>query len=112
MVIAKEIDLLDQHPSSPDDEDLELEEVAGYGPQKHRYYESPKVLGRLYRDIDEHQVLGHIKRQSKALGAQANQTNSLVNAVWKYVSDKTALIQWRHHLEFAKDVKERSVALS
>jgi hypothetical protein len=112
VVIEKNIDLLDEHPSNLDDEDPELEEVAGYGRQKHRYYESPKILGRLYRDIDEHQVLGHIKKQSKALGAQANQTNSLANAVWKYVFDKTALILWRHHLKFAKDVKERFEALS
>ena len=82
----------------------ELEEVADYGPPKHRYYASEKILGKLYRDIDESQFLAEIQSPS---GSRHAESRSLVDAIWLYVRDKTAMIQWRHYLEFAQNVKDK-----
>lgn len=93
--------------SNPPDEDNEVDEVASYGPSKLRYYESKKVLGKLYREIDEHRFFEAIQEQSRMSSNNPGKTHSLADAVWKYVRDKTVLIQWQHHLTWAKDVRDR-----
>ena len=85
-------------------EDGELDEVASYGPQSLLYYASDKILGKLYRDIDEHDFLSRIQARSRSRQPEAR---SLKDEVWQYVRNKTTLIQWRHHLEFADQVKEK-----
>ena len=94
--------------STPTDEDNEFEEVAGYGFPKPRYYESQKVLGKLYREIDEHKFFEAIQEQSRI---KMGKTRSLADAVWNYVRDKTALIQWQHYMTWAHGVKDKYVAL-
>ena len=81
--------------------------MAKYGPPKIRYYESPKILGKLYRKIDEHKFFKEIQAQSGMSGLHSRKTRSLADAVWEYVREKTMLIEWQHYIEFAKDVKER-----
>lgn len=98
----EEADLL-----TPPDEDNEFDEVASYGPPKLRYYESQKVLGKLYRAIDEHKFFEAIQEQSRVPSLKTGKTHSLADAVWNYVRDKTALIQWQHYLAWARDVKDR-----
>lgn len=93
--------------SSPPDEDEELAEVASYGPQRLRYYESQNVLGKLYREIDEHKFFEAIQEQSRMPSLNPSKTRSLADAVWNYVRDKTALIQWHHHMAWARDVRDR-----
>ena len=93
--------------STPSDEDDELNEVASYGPPKLRYYKSHNVLGKLYRAIDEHKFFEAIQEQSRTPSCNPGKTRSLADAVWNYVRDKTALIQWRHHLAWAKDVRDK-----
>ncbi|KAL9104861.1 MAG: hypothetical protein Q9163_000247 [Psora crenata] len=92
----------DDYLESPE-ENHELEEVASYSPPKTVFYESPKVLGKLYRAIDEHKFFQAIQAQSLRSAAP---NLSLADAIWKYVEKKTMLIQWKHHLEFAADVRE------
>lgn len=84
-----------------DDED---EDVPGEMIPVTRYYESQKVLGKLYRAIDESDFFTGIQRQSRA--AWKPQSLSLAERVWEYVREKTALIQYHHYLGFARDVKE------
>lgn len=81
--------------------------MASYGPPKIRYYESPKILGKLYREIDEHKFFEEIQAQSGMSGLRSRKTRSLADVVWEYVREKTALIEWQHYIQFAKDVKER-----
>ncbi|KAL8897272.1 MAG: hypothetical protein Q9207_007295 [Kuettlingeria erythrocarpa] len=69
-----------------------------------RYYESQKVLGKLYRAIDESDFFTAIQRQSRV--ALQPQSLSLAERVWEYVREKTALMQYQHYLDFARDVKE------
>lgn len=91
------------------EENDELEEVESYEPAKLRYYESPKVLGQLYREIDEHKFLEQIQAQSGFLSRNTGTTHSLIKAVWTYVREKAMVIQWHHCIRFAEDVKERYV---
>ena len=90
-----------------DDDDDELDEVTSYGPPKLKYYESSNVLGKLYRGIDEHQFFEAIQEQSRMPRLDPGKTRSLADAVWKYVRDKTALIQWQHYVGWATDVKDK-----
>lgn len=84
----------------------EVDEVASYEPTRFRYYESQKILGQLYREIDEQQFFDQMQKQSKSAGLGNTSGRSLADVVWKYVRDKTTLIQWDHYIEFARATKD------
>ncbi|KAL8661325.1 MAG: hypothetical protein Q9202_005690 [Teloschistes flavicans] len=69
-----------------------------------RYYPSNKVLGQLYRSIDERDFFAEIQRRS--MPAKELQYMSVAEKVWDYVQANAALIQYEHYLPFARDVKE------
>ncbi|KAK4694786.1 RNA-dependent RNA polymerase, partial [Lecanoromycetidae sp. Uapishka_2] len=106
VLIEKEINFEDEEEPSTSDGNKELDEVASYGQQKVRYYESQKVLGKLYREIDEFEILKAIQEHSLPAIPGRNAARSLSDAVWNYVNERTALIIWEHHNDFARDVKE------
>ncbi len=81
-----------------------LEEAASYAPPKIRYYESPKVLGKLYRNIDEHIFLEQLQDQAQS-ASLANQ--DVIGSVWNYVRTKCIMIHWEQHSDVARDIKER-----
>ena len=83
-----------------DDADDNLED-SPFDPPRTHYYESHKVLGKLYRAIDEHKFFEEVQLQSSRKRAQ-----SLLDTVWKYVQEQTALIQWSHYIDFARDVRD------
>lgn len=105
--MEKSINLEEADLSTPPDEDNEFNEVANYGPPKLRYYESQKVLGKLYREIDEHKFFEAIQEQSKMPGSNHGKTRSLADAVWNYVREQTTLIEWQHYLTWAGDVRDK-----
>ena len=82
----------------------EVMEAESYQPPKIRYYESEKVLGHLYRAIDEIKFLGQIQEQIKS---SPGHSQNVLGEVWNYVRENTALIQWEHHIEDAREIKER-----
>ncbi|KAL8727230.1 MAG: hypothetical protein Q9166_006194 [cf. Caloplaca sp. 2 TL-2023] len=86
-----------------EDEDEDEIEVVEEAPAT-RYYKSEKVLGKLYRAIDEHDFFEEIQRHSRSVPKP--QGISLAEEVWKYVREKTALIEYTHYLPFARDIKE------
>lgn len=88
-----------------EDADDDLEESPSET-RRTRYYESHKVLGKLYRAIDEHKFFEEVQRQSTSTNGIRNHTRILIDAVWRYVQKQTALIQWSHLLEFARDVRD------
>ena len=104
VLVEKDVALKEEDDMPSPTESDELEEVASYGPQPIRYYPSEKILGKLYRDIDEHQFLSVIQAPS---GPRHLEKRSLRDAVWQYVRNKTALIQWQHYRSFAEDVKDK-----
>lgn len=88
----------------------ELAEMASYAAPKIRYYESKKVLGKLYRNIDEYIFLEELQKQAQSL-SQANQdvraNQDVIGSVWNYVLVNCRLIQWEHCIDMAKNIKER-----
>ncbi|TKA65730.1 hypothetical protein B0A49_07514 [Cryomyces minteri] len=74
----------------------------------YRYYESNKVLGQLYRAIDEKSFFEEMQSQSRSsvtiepgLGSQ-----TLMDKLWDYVQRETLLIQWEHRMELAREIRE------
>lgn len=92
-------------------EDIELqddvEELDEISQPVVRYYESPKILGKLYRAIDEQKFFREIQNTPRAHLEVSEAKKSVLDRVWAYVEQKTALIQWQHYIEFAKDIKEK-----
>ena len=70
----------------------------------YRYYESDKILGKLYRAIDEREIFEEIKQRSAATESVSRAT--IINAVWAYVQRVTKLIHWQHKTEWARDLRE------
>ena len=107
VLVEENINFEDEDLQNLPDEDNEFDEVASYGPQKLRYYPSEKVLGKLYREIDEYEFFEAIQKQARMSRTNPGKTHSLAEAVWNYVRNVTALIQWEHYTSWAKDVKDR-----
>ena len=94
-----------QEDANREDFEDDNEEVRDeYAPPRLRYYKSDKVLGQLYRAIDEEDFL--MQLQGPTLASQYTKRRSLVDAVWKYVKDQTKLIQWSHWYQFALDTRD------
>lgn len=84
----------------PDD----LAETDSYEPPKRKYYDSKKILGKLYRAIDETKFLEQVQDQAES---SAVHDQDILGEVWNHVRENTLLIQWEHHIETANEIKER-----
>jgi len=86
-----------------DDEDDEDDPVNALNPdsKKTMYYRSEKVLGQLYRNIDETQFLPDI--QQKQMIEPAG--HLLIDRIWAYVVRETELIQWTYQIENAQNIR-------
>jgi len=86
-----------------DDEDDEDDPVNALNPdsKKTMYYRSEKVLGQLYRNIDETQFLREI--QQKQVSEPSG--HSLIDRIWAYVVRETELIQWTYQIETARNIR-------
>ena len=89
--------------------DEEVEEFAALDPEaatSHRYYESDKVLGKLFRDIDERQFFAELQNQTSTFrNAKADHTPPM-KRLWAYVQRETLLIQWDQHVQLAREIRE------
>lgn len=77
---------------------------------KTRYYESSKVLGKLYRAIDEHKIFLEIHRPSSSstsFGAKKTKdARSALELVWEYIHSKTPhVVGWSNYKTFAISAK-------
>lgn len=107
VLIEKDINFEEVDSTSTPEEDDEVEEVASYSSPMPRYYESRKILGKLYREIDEQKFFEELQRQSRPSALISNKARSLAGTVWNHVREKTTNFQWHHYLQFAQDVKDR-----
>jgi hypothetical protein len=81
----------------PDDQNDEDDDFTSY-----RYYESEKVLGKLYRAIDERKIFGQI--QARATGSVASHS-TVIRAAWNIIQNECRLIQWKHWTDWAWDIR-------
>lgn len=65
-----------------------------------KYYESPKILGKLYRAIDERQVFADIKLLS--LKTDIN----VMQRLWDFVGYRCQGILWKHCLEDGRYIRD------
>lgn len=109
VLIQEEISL--HSPLSDIDDDIDDSEETMM--PKARYYESSKVLGKLYRAIDEHKIFLEIHRPLTAPASRhsfsANKTvdaRSALDLVWEYIHSKTPLVTgWSNYSTFAISAK-------
>lgn len=74
------------------------------------YYESEKILGKLYRAIHERKIFAEIKARSHWDGDLENHT--LIHAVWENVKSRCRLIEWEHKREWAENLRDMYVSYS
>ncbi|KAI5198586.1 RNA-directed RNA polymerase [Aureobasidium subglaciale] len=73
------------------------------GARPMRYYISDKALGHLYRAIDEHQFLKHMQDATKLI---LDHEDNLLSTLWTYIQQHTKIIQWEHHLDLARQIRD------
>ncbi|KAI9768710.1 MAG: hypothetical protein M1840_004705 [Geoglossum simile] len=103
--IEKDINLDATDPSRDDDEEDVVSALDPDG-KGYRYYESKKVLGKLYRAIDERSFFAELQEQSKMLGRADQSGKTTMERLWDYVQKEIRPMQWRHLEESARDIKE------
>jgi hypothetical protein len=70
----------------------------------YRYYESEKILGKLYRAIDERKIFQDIKdRASRHI---VKRESTVIDSAWDYVQRVCRGIQWEHLVEWARDIRD------
>lgn len=83
-------------PLEQEDEDDEF--------TNYRYYESRKILGKLYRAIDEQAIFNEIQRRSAEHGASSRST--VIDNLWKYIEGKVLGFEWKDQMEWAWDIRD------
>ena len=71
-----------------------------------RYYRSDKILGKLYRAINEESFFANLQ---KDMGPSINASRlqrSPIPRLWARVKKETADIEWKHHEGWAYGIKE------
>lgn len=99
------------HSPQSDFDDDNLDDSEETLMPKTRYYESSKVLGKLYRAIDEHKIFLEIHRPSSStstsFGAKKTKdARSALELVWEYIHSKTPHVaRWGKYNMFALSAK-------
>jgi hypothetical protein len=70
-----------------------------------RYYRSNKILGVLYRDIDEKKFFDRMKNDFETFRRRWG-GESLVQKLERYVIREIRGVQWEHHWDFAEQLRE------
>lgn len=72
-----------------------------------RFYDSPKVLGKLYRAIDESKFLQELQDSHVHLAGHHNGgERSIIDRLWVYIKRESRTLQWDHHREEAGEIME------
>ena len=69
---------------------------------RYQYYRSHKVLGQLYRAIDEEAFLTEIR---SAIGPSDSTASNVLSTLWTYVKYETSGFVFDHLLETAREIK-------
>ncbi|KAL8897647.1 MAG: hypothetical protein Q9192_002477 [Flavoplaca navasiana] len=92
----------DEHTDFPDFLDPR---IAGE-PFRKRYYESNKILGILYRSIDERAFFEELHRTSAILKDDNRVSTGVLQDVWEYVLTEVDDVAWKHWIEYAAAMKD------
>jgi hypothetical protein len=70
------------------------------------YYQSDKVLGKLYRLVDEKGFYESLHAQSNATTQAIGTPSTAITQLWKYVVKASQGIQYTSYLPLARDIRE------
>jgi hypothetical protein len=81
----------------------------------YKFYQSDKILGKLYRSIDEREIFSGVQQQGLSQYANAakrarQSVSSVLERVWTYVRHRCKAIQWEHHLDRARGIRDEYVS--
>jgi RNA dependent RNA polymerase len=79
-------------------------------PRGYRYYESEKVLGTLYRSIDENAFFEALEDDASSVFSKGSNC-SVLEQVWRYVEMATPSVHWRTYLKAAAEIRDEYVNL-
>lgn len=100
---------LDQVNLEEDDplEHEEFDAVRALDPDRRRprFYKSPKILGQLYRAIDELKFVRDMQSRVSQPGTSGS-SQTLLHDVWAYVERNVMYIQWNHLRPRAREIRE------
>ena len=88
-------------PAGDDEED---------SPQ-HEFYESGKILGKLFRAIDEREVFSSIQEGSSHMNGSQKSRHSILGVVWAYIQQHCQAFEWKHHITRACALLDEYVKL-
>jgi hypothetical protein len=77
-------------------------------PRGYRYYESEKVLGALYRSIDEEAFFEALEDDASSVFSKESDF-SVLDQVWHYVEMATHCVHWRTYLSAAAEIRDSYV---
>jgi hypothetical protein len=85
-----------------------LDPVSALDPEQRptTYYESNKILGKLYRLIDEKGFYDSLRVYSQGANLEDTTTPTTMGTLWQYVQTVTEGIQHESYLDVAKDIKD------
>ena len=91
------------------EEDAEPEDEDPYSAlnqiKRKKYYESQKVLGVLFRRVDERDFLRNLVPK-RGLNLEDKDSSHLLRRAFKYIKIVSRGIQYEHHLNFARNVRQ------
>lgn len=90
-----------EEANEDDEDDDPMGDLDGTRPI--RYYMSDKALGHLYRAIDENQFLQHMQ---EAPQAAPEKEDTVLSTLWLYIKQYTEGIQWDHHKDLARQIRD------
>lgn len=99
-----EMDFDSKYLVDSDDEDEDSEDV------KYQFYESNKILGHLYREIDERSIFESVA--SHAAKITAHPSDELLQRLWMHVQKRCSLFEWEHYRSLAESIIDMYVIVT
>jgi hypothetical protein len=76
----------------------------------YKYYPSDKILGKLYSAIDEREIFQRVQQnrleQSSRKDKASDPARSVLEGIWDYLAYRYLLIEWGHHLDRARGIRD------
>jgi hypothetical protein len=77
-------------------------------PRGYRYYESERVLGTLYRSVDEDAFFEALEDDASSVFSRGSNC-SVLEQVWRYVETAAPSVPWRSYLKAAAEIRDSYV---
>ena len=74
---------------------------------KYEYYESAKVLGKLYRAINESEIFQDLQQSTSSTIEARRDDRAIIRKVWEHVSRKIPSTRWKRYVSEARQIRER-----